>query len=34
MFNEYLETMAKAIVADKGDINEYVGDAILAVFRS
>ncbi len=33
MLNEYLEIMTRAIAAHHGDINEYVGDAILAVFR-
>ena len=32
MLNEYLDSMAKVIVAGEGDINEYIGDAILAVF--
>jgi adenylate cyclase len=32
MLNEYLDAMAKVIVAGEGDINEYIGDAILAVF--
>lgn len=33
MLNEYLEIMTVAIAKHGGDINEYVGDAILAVFR-
>jgi len=33
MLNEYLEMMSGPIHDHKGDINEYVGDAILAVFR-
>lgn len=33
MLNEYLEIMTVAIAKHDGDINEYVGDAILAVFR-
>ena len=33
ILNEYLEAMTGAIYAQGGDINEYVGDAILAVFR-
>ena len=34
ILNEYLTMMTGAIAAHGGDINEYVGDAILAVFRS
>lgn len=33
MLNEYLEMMSGPIHEEAGDINEYVGDAILAVFR-
>jgi class 3 adenylate cyclase len=33
LLNEYLEIMTVCIAAHGGDINEYVGDAILAVFR-
>lgn len=32
ILNEYLEMMTEAIVKYDGDINEYVGDAVLAVF--
>lgn len=34
ILNEYLTMMTGAIASHGGDINEYVGDAILAVFRS
>ncbi len=32
LLNEYLEAMSRVIVESEGDINEYIGDAILAVF--
>lgn len=32
LLNVYLETMTAAILRHGGDINEYIGDAILAVF--
>jgi adenylate cyclase len=34
LLNEYLEAMTAVILAHGGDINEYIGDAILAVFAS
>lgn len=34
ILNKYLHVMSKAIRLNKGDINEYIGDAILAVFES
>src|SRR5205085_11464253 len=33
LLNEYLESMTTCIANNGGDINEYIGDAILAVFR-
>lgn len=33
LLNEYLEKMTHCIGRNGGDINEYIGDAILAVFR-
>jgi adenylate cyclase len=33
MLNEFLEMMSGPISANQGDINEFIGDAILAVFR-
>ncbi len=33
LLNEYLKAMTSAILQNGGDINEYIGDAILAVFR-
>ena len=32
LLNRYLESMTRVILAHGGDINEYIGDAILAVF--
>ncbi len=34
VLNLYLECMTRAIRLEQGDINEYIGDAILAVFES
>lgn len=34
VLNKYLHVMSKAIRLEGGDINEYIGDAILAVFES
>ena len=34
VLNLYLEVMTRAIRLQQGDINEYIGDAILAVFES
>ena len=34
ILNKYLHRMSKAIRVNGGDINEYIGDAILAVFES
>jgi class 3 adenylate cyclase len=34
VLNKYLHVMSKAIRLKNGDINEYIGDAILAVFES
>lgn len=34
VLNKYLHVMSKAIRLNGGDINEYIGDAILAVFES
>jgi class 3 adenylate cyclase/methyl-accepting chemotaxis protein len=34
VLNKYLHVMSKAIRLNNGDINEYIGDAILAVFES
>ncbi len=34
ILNEYLERMTRAIRCQGGDINEYIGDAILAVFEN
>ena len=34
VLNKYLHVMSKAIRLENGDINEYIGDAILAVFES
>lgn len=33
LLNEYLDGMTQAISRRGGDINEYIGDAVLAVFR-
>lgn len=33
VLNEYLERMTRTIIGNGGDINEYIGDAILAVFH-
>ncbi|MBX3227346.1 MAG: HAMP domain-containing protein [Labilithrix sp.] len=33
LLNEYLDKMTRAISGRGGDINEYIGDAVLAVFR-
>lgn len=33
LLNEYLKAMTQVILANHGDINEYIGDAILAVFH-
>ena len=33
LLNEYLQAMTGVILAHEGDVNEYIGDAILAVFR-
>ncbi|GMU55004.1 MAG: hypothetical protein AMXMBFR33_41500 [Candidatus Xenobia bacterium] len=33
LLNEYLQDMSLALKAHHGDINEYIGDAILAVFH-
>lgn len=33
LLNEYLDAMTRAISNRGGDINEYIGDAVLAVFR-
>lgn len=33
LLNEYLDGMTQAITKRGGDINEYIGDAVLAVFR-
>lgn len=33
VLNEYLERMTRTIMGNGGDINEYIGDAILAVFH-
>lgn len=34
LLNRYLESMTHVILAHRGDINEYIGDAILAVFAT
>lgn len=34
ILNKYLHVMSRAIRLNHGDINEYIGDAILAVFES
>ena len=34
VLNKYLHVMSRAIRLNNGDINEYIGDAILAVFES
>lgn len=34
VLNRYLEVMSRAIREEGGDINEFIGDAILAVFES
>jgi adenylate cyclase len=34
VLNKYLHVMSRAIRLNGGDINEYIGDAILAVFES
>jgi class 3 adenylate cyclase len=34
VLNKYLHVMSRAIRVNGGDINEYIGDAILAVFES
>lgn len=33
LLNEYLNAMTTVVLGNGGDINEYIGDAILAVFR-
>lgn len=33
VLNEYLERMTRTILTNFGDVNEYIGDAILAVFH-
>ncbi len=34
LLNQYLEKMTGVILAHAGDINEYIGDAVLAVFKT